>query len=254
VQVIGFLARSADDLELALRLASGPDGIDRLTVPAPRETPGEAMIDRAAVWDGPASPGVREDVIETVRRAARALEGHGFRIEDEPPVMLERAVTLYSALRDLDRLQDVRNLIRGHESEVGEDVRAAIAAAEETERRTADLDGRALWEERDGLRGDFGAYLDRYRVVLMPVATVPPYALEGPPPSVRGREQSMWDVLAPCRLISLFGVPAVSVPFGTSTDGWPIGVQVVGRPYREDEVLAVARLLMHSVPDRRGSE
>jgi Asp-tRNA(Asn)/Glu-tRNA(Gln) amidotransferase A subunit family amidase len=54
----------------------------------------------------------------------------------------------------------------------------------------------------------------------------------------------MWDVLAPSRLISLFGVPAASVPFGTSDDGLPIGVQVVGAPFREDVVLAVARMLM----------
>ena len=54
----------------------------------------------------------------------------------------------------------------------------------------------------------------------------------------------MWDVLAPCRLISLLGVPAASVPFGESADGLPIGVQVVGRAFREDEVLAVSRMLM----------
>ena len=67
---------------------------------------------------------------------------------------------------------------------------------------------------------------------------MPPYDLDGPPPAVNGVEQWMWDVLAPCRLISLFGVPAASVPFGWSADGLPIGVQVVGRPFREDEVLA----------------
>jgi Asp-tRNA(Asn)/Glu-tRNA(Gln) amidotransferase A subunit family amidase len=54
----------------------------------------------------------------------------------------------------------------------------------------------------------------------------------------------MWEVLAPSRVISLFGLPGLSVPFGRSADGWPIGVQVVGRPFREDEVLAVARALM----------
>ena len=62
----------------------------------------------------------------------------------------------------------------------------------------------------------------------------------------------MWDVLAPCRLISLFGVPSVSVPFGTSADGLPIGVQVVGRPFREDEVLAVAKILAEEATWGRG--
>ena len=53
----------------------------------------------------------------------------------------------------------------------------------------------------------------------------------------------MWDVLAPSRLISLFGLPSASVPFGSNSDGLPIGVQVVGPPFREDLVLAAARVL-----------
>jgi Asp-tRNA(Asn)/Glu-tRNA(Gln) amidotransferase A subunit family amidase len=243
VQVIGALARSVDDLELALGAMAGPDRVDPLAVRAP---PGRARGDvaRAAVWAGPGTPGVRDDVIAVVRDAARALGERGVRVDDDRPLMLDRAVTLYSELRDLDRLQDVRRLVRGRESEVGEDVRAAIAAAEEAERRAPGVDPVPLWEERDDLGAEFVAYLERHSVLLMPVATVPPYALDGPPPVVNGREQTVWDVLAPCRLISLFGVPAASVPFGTSADGLPIGVQVVGRPFREDEVLAAARMLM----------
>ncbi|HYT29906.1 MAG TPA: amidase family protein, partial [Actinomycetota bacterium] len=80
----------------------------------------------------------------------------------------------------------------------------------------------------------------------MAVATVPPYDPAGPAPPLGGREQSMWDVLDPCRIISLLGVPAASVPFGSSADGLPIGVQVVGRPFHEEEVLAVARVLMEA--------
>jgi len=178
--------------------------------------------------------------------AAGALEQNGVTVAEYSPVMLERAVTLYSELRDLDRLQDVRRLVRGRELEVGEDVRQAIAAAEDFERRNATVDPAPLWEGRDRLRAEFLSFLDDHPVLLMAVATVPPYALDGPAPRVGGREHGMWDVLAPCRLISLFGVPAATVPFGTSPDGLPIGVQVVGRPFREDEVQAVARMLAGS--------
>ena len=251
VQVIGALARSVDDLELALGAVAGPDGIDSLAVQEPLGRSRGVEVARVAVWDGPATPGVRDDVIAVVRNAARVLGEQGMRVDDERPRMLERSVTLFTELRDLDRLRDVRQLVRGHESEVGEDVRAAVVAAEEAERRVPRADAVPLWEERDDLGAEFVSYLDRHSVLLMPVATVPPYALDGPPPSVNGREQTMWDVLAPCRLISLFGVPAASVPFGTSEDGLPIGVQVVGRPFREDEVLAVARALMQTLPTVR---
>jgi len=251
VQVIGPLARTVDDLELALRVVAGPDGLDRFAVSAPLGRGRGLKVERAAVWDGPASPGVRGDVIAVVREAGRALEERGARVSDARPRMLDRAVALYTELRDLDRLGDVRRLVRGHESEVGEDVRAAIAAAEEAERRAPDADAVPLWEERDRLGGEFVSYLDRHFALLMPVATVPPYPLEGPPPSVNGQDQTTWEVLAPCRLISLFGMPAATVPFGKSAEGLPIGVQVVGRPFREDEVLAVARLLMQTARPSR---
>ena len=51
----------------------------------------------------------------------------------------------------------------------------------------------------------------------------------------------------------MLGVPSASVPFATSADGWPIGVQVVGRPFREDEVLAVARILSEMAPRDAGA-
>ena len=38
-------------------------------------------------------------------------------------------------------------------------------------------------------------------------------------------------------------VEAAVVPVGRSPEGLPVGVQVIGRPYREDEVLAVASCL-----------
>jgi amidase len=42
---------------------------------------------------------------------------------------------------------------------------------------------------------------------------------------------------------NLTGWPAAVVRGGTSPEGLPIGVQVVGRPWREDVVLAVAKVL-----------
>jgi Asp-tRNA(Asn)/Glu-tRNA(Gln) amidotransferase A subunit family amidase len=240
-QMVGLLARSVDDLEVALQVMAGPDGWDPFAAFAP---PIDASAPAgAAVWDGPSWPAAREDVRAVVRNAARALTGRGLPVSDDRPDMLEAAGPLYSELRATDRLQDVRRLIRGHEDLVGDDVRAAVASAQEFERSTP-VDPAPLWERRGRLRVEFGRFLDRHGVLVMPVATLPPYALDGPTPPVEGREQSMWDVLDPCRLISLVGFPAASVPFGASDDGLPIAVQVVGRPFREDQVLAVARMLM----------
>jgi Asp-tRNA(Asn)/Glu-tRNA(Gln) amidotransferase A subunit family amidase len=243
VQVIGPIARSVEDLALASHVMSGPDGWDPFAVPGVSPPTG-APPPRAAVWDGPRSPATRADVIVVVRAAAAALERCGSHVSDEPPAMLEDAGALYSELRASDRLQDVRRIVRGHEDEVGDDVRAAIAAAEAFERDASGREPAVLWEARDRIRAAFGTYLDGHEVLLMSVATVPAYDPSEPPPPVGGREQTMWDVLEPCRLISLLGFPAASIPFGHSAEGLPVGVQVVGRPFREDQVMAVAKILM----------
>jgi aspartyl-tRNA(Asn)/glutamyl-tRNA(Gln) amidotransferase subunit A len=41
--------------------------------------------------------------------------------------------------------------------------------------------------------------------------------------------------------VNLAGLPGVSVPCGFSTGGLPIGLQLIGRPYQEADLLAVAR-------------
>jgi len=44
-------------------------------------------------------------------------------------------------------------------------------------------------------------------------------------------------------IYNITGWPAAVVRAGTSADGMPIGVQIVGRPFRDDVVLAVAAFL-----------
>jgi Asp-tRNA(Asn)/Glu-tRNA(Gln) amidotransferase A subunit family amidase len=43
--------------------------------------------------------------------------------------------------------------------------------------------------------------------------------------------------------LNLAGFPGVSIPMGKSPKGLPIGVQLVGRPYEDELVLAVAEQL-----------
>jgi len=43
--------------------------------------------------------------------------------------------------------------------------------------------------------------------------------------------------------LNLTGFPGASVPVGHSNEGLPIGVQVIGRPFDDELVLAVAETL-----------
>jgi Asp-tRNA(Asn)/Glu-tRNA(Gln) amidotransferase A subunit family amidase len=253
VQVIGPLARGVDDLEIALELLSGPDGLDPAARDAPPAPAAASTPDRFAWWDGAGVWPVRADAAAAVGAAAAELERHGLAAGAERPAWLDRATTLYTELRALDGVQDVRRIVRGHERDLDEDT-AALLAAETT---APAAEPALLWAERDRLWGAALRFLARFPLLLLPVACVPAYDLAAGPPVVAGTPLSVWEVLAPCRAVSLLGLPSVAVPFGTSQEGWPLGVQLVGRPFSEHQLLAAARLLTaahaRQAPSRAGA-
>jgi aspartyl-tRNA(Asn)/glutamyl-tRNA(Gln) amidotransferase subunit A len=77
-----------------------------------------------------------------------------------------------------------------------------------------------------------------YELLLCPTVAVPPFGLglEGPT-QIAGRtvDRRAWLALTP--LFNLTGQPAATVPCGFSSDGLPIGLQIVGRRFDEATVL-----------------
>ena len=51
------------------------------------------------------------------------------------------------------------------------------------------------------------------------------------------------DAWSYTEFFNLLGNPAAVVPVGRSSEGLPIGVQIVGRPWEEERVLSVAAAL-----------
>ncbi len=48
------------------------------------------------------------------------------------------------------------------------------------------------------------------------------------------------DAWCYCEWFNLLGFPAAVIPMDISSEGLPIGVQIVGRPWEEEMVLAIA--------------
>ena len=81
-----------------------------------------------------------------------------------------------------------------------------------------------------------------YDFLVAPVSQVPPFPVEQPyVTEIAGRP--MPDYLAWMRSaywISVLHAPAASVPCGFTAQGLPVGVQIVGPPWKDAQVLAVA--------------
>jgi len=72
------------------------------------------------------------------------------------------------------------------------------------------------------------------------VASIPAFAAGARDFVVAGRAVPRFGILAACRAVTLLGLPAAAVCCGVSAEGLPLAVQVVGRPFADREVVAVA--------------
>ena len=85
-------------------------------------------------------------------------------------------------------------------------------------------------------------FMARYDFLVLPVTQVPPFDVSQPyVTDINGIEMKTYvDWMSSCAFVSVLGLPAVSVPCGFTTDGLPIGVQIVGRQQDDFGVLQLA--------------
>jgi amidase len=78
-------------------------------------------------------------------------------------------------------------------------------------------------------------FMGRYEFLILPVTQVLPFDVNQEyPTEINGEPMSTYvDWMKSCYFISVTGLPALSVPCGFSSEGLPIGLQIVGR-YRDD--------------------
>jgi Asp-tRNA(Asn)/Glu-tRNA(Gln) amidotransferase A subunit family amidase len=83
----------------------------------------------------------------------------------------------------------------------------------------------------------------RYPVLLCPAAAIPAFHHGERSWPIDGTTVSYFDAWSYTEWFNLLGNPAAVVPVGHSSEGLPIGVQLVGRPWNEEQVLTVAAVL-----------
>jgi Asp-tRNA(Asn)/Glu-tRNA(Gln) amidotransferase A subunit family amidase len=77
-------------------------------------------------------------------------------------------------------------------------------------------------------------------ILLCPAAAIPAFRHGARSWVVEGQTVNYLDAWSYTEWFNLLGTPAAVVPVAQSAEGLPIGVQVVGRPWQEELVLAVA--------------
>lgn len=244
--VLGPMARRVEDLTLLLRVLAGFDPTDPISVPLPGGDPRKIQLRGLHVmWyaeDGIAP--VTAATRQAVERAACALAERGLVVVERRPQGLERAHDLWYTWLGESGVPGVIAMYEGKEELMGPLIRGLKALV-----RPITLERfMNAWVERDALRASVLSEMMEYPVLLAPVAALPAFEHDHRGGfEVDGRQFEYLKAFSYAQAYNLLGFPAAVVPCGKSPEGLPIGVQVVGRPFEEETVLAVAALLEESL-------
>ena len=85
-------------------------------------------------------------------------------------------------------------------------------------------------------------FMSEFEFLIAPVSQVPPFDIETPYVTEINSQamETYIDWMQSCYLITVTGLPTLSVPCGFTPDGLPVGIQIVGRYGNEHGVLQLA--------------
>ncbi len=243
MSVQGPLAREVADVRLGLEVMAQPSPRD----PWYRDVPiGGRPIDgplRVAATYGADGIATEQPVRDAIDAAAKHLADAGYELEFvDPPSLNEIRIGWQSILATetsvtmLDQLMTVGS----------EDLCNAVTWMFE-DHALLDLAGYvAAYTRRGEILMAWTQFLDQYPIVLAPVSQEVPFAPNADASSAE-RFQEILRGHTALVAVNYLGLPAAAVPV-TLTDDGPIGVQLIGRPFREDICLDGAQ----AIEDRVG--
>ncbi len=246
MSVEGPMGRTVEDTALMLDAMAGRDTRDPISQPAPptgfRQTCQTGAPPRRIAWSldlGGIIP-VDSNVAEVFEQAVRRFTDMGVEMVETCPDF-SHAIEAFKILRGLGFVNGQRENYEKHRALLKEDVIWNYEYG--LSLTAADIAQAQRW--RGAIQGEAVSLLTRqgFDAFLCPTAIVPPYPAEQLwVDEVNGqRFDNYIHWLALVSTLTLTGLPAVSLPAGMTSNGLPVGVQLVGAPLEEGRLLAHAR-------------
>lgn len=258
ISVIGPLARSADDLAMALGIMGRPDQAETdlaYDLPPPRVKTLAGL--RVAIWAEDAATCTSAETSAAFLPLARHLKREGARVsltarpEFDPADAFEIYLKLLSAALSGRASKETlaRMAARARKAAPGDRSASVVL-----DRAGGMSHGEwlAVNEQRHRIRRAYGAFFRQWDVLLCPVLALPAMLrTEDTEPGQRrvdvdGTEIGWEDMLFWPGIVGGFHLPASTAPLALSSGGLPIGVQIVGPMYGDRTTIAVAQMLEKS--------
>ena len=249
IGVAGPMARTIEDVRTLFSVMAGPDDGDPCSAPIAMRAMDDAALRSINVgfFEDDGRTPVTQDTRNAVRSAALALMSSGFHVDAFRPEGLEEARQSWWNFFGVAGGMILEPELRGHESELSPILCEFLSWASAAPPHTGES-LLASWLGRDAVREKILLQMRKFPVLICPTAAIPAFRHGEREWLVEGKTVKYLDAWSYCEWFNLLGFPAAVVPMGRSEQGLPIGVQIVGRPWEEETVLAVA----HALEKERG--
>jgi amidase len=248
LDVIGPIARDVRDAALLLDALTGPEPADPLSLPAPALPFAHAALQPSGVDRIAFTPDLGgiipiDPAIVAVLERAVADAGVALELASLPFAL---ALEAFAPLRAVQFAAELGAIAEAAPGRLKPELEANILAA-------GALDGEQI-VTAERARGRFSAavwaLLARCPILALPATILPPFDIRLRYPIEAGgrRFASYFEWAAPTLALSLTGCPALSLPCGLTTEGLPVGLQLVAAPRDEARLLAFA----HELEQRLG--
>jgi aspartyl-tRNA(Asn)/glutamyl-tRNA(Gln) amidotransferase subunit A len=243
---VGPMARTVRDVALGYSILRGTDGVDGYAVHARNATPDDRRIAGQSIrvgWVSDAAFGpVDPEITAAVASAAARLADLGCEVEEVRLPFLGDPLSALMTVVFGEIVPYVKSLAAGRESELH-----AIGVGIVERSNPSFTDFNSALTQAEALRSAFAGYFQKYDALLCPVnpMTATPHGAQEL--IVNGTVVPWTHVMSATSPFNLTGLPALSVPYGLSSENLPIGVQLVSSWTDEATILQLGALI-----ERRG--
>ena len=245
------MARSVRDIFLAFSQLAGPDGHDAFASSTGwfdtfvDDTPDRPL--RVGWMVGPGLGPVDPEVAATVKAAANALAQTGVHVEQIGIPALERdfALEVFNRLHVMEMKPIFRESTTGHESQMYTMAKTMLSLP-----NTSMTDYIEAEQAAERIRDGYAEYFRAYDVLITHVLPIPAHEHGAKSFVIDGTTVDATYLQGATVPLNVAGLPGLSMRFGTSKEGLPINIQIVGSWLAESTVLRVAQLLENVSPVR----
>lgn len=248
---VGPMARSVRDIALAFSQLVGPDGWDAFATSTAQFDAGIgrrlSRQLRVGWMVGPGFGPVDPEVAATVKAAAEALKEIGVFVEQVGIPALEHdfALDVFNRLHVMEMKPAFAEVTAGHENEMYKMARTMLSLPDTSMKDYIDAEQAA-----ERLRDGYADYFCRYDALITHVLPIPAHKHGVEEFTIDGQTVDATYLQGATVPLNVTGLPGVAMRFGTSKEGMPINVQIVGKWQAESTILHVASLLEGVSPVR----